>query len=136
MRQEFCYTSVTLKSHVLTCTGERPLACQIEGCYKCIVQHSSRSFHERNHSDDAPNICTDSGRAFFEYGKTAPAFHSSHRHSPIKVPRVSFNSFRKQSTMAMHRRVHSDARPFPCSQGLTELISEISWTSPVQALVH
>jgi len=107
-------TTTTLKSHILTHTGERPLACRIEGCDKRFAQHSTRAFHERTHSDDAPHICPDCGRAF-KHPITLRLHSTVHTDvRPYKCPECP-KSFRKQSVMSMHLRVHSDARPFSCS---------------------
>ena len=43
-----------------------------------------------------------------QYGNAAPAFHGMSAPSALRA-------FRKQSAMAIHLRVHSEARPFSCS---------------------
>jgi len=107
-------TSTTLNTHVMTHTGERPLACRVPGCTKRFTQHSTRSFHERTHSDDMPHICAVCGRRFKH--AVGVRIHMS-VHTGRKPHRCDICAmvFRRACDLQRHSMRHSAERPYSCS---------------------
>lgn len=107
-------TAGALKLHVMTHTGERLLACRVAGCNKRFAQHSTRSFHERTHSDDMPHICAVCGRRF-KHATTVRLHMSVHTgYKPYQCPSCPM-VFRRTCHLQQHLRIHTGERPFACS---------------------
>ena len=103
----------TLNSHVMTHTGERRIPCRVAGCNKRFTQHSTRSFHERTHSDDMPHMCAVCGRRF----KHAVGVHLHMSvHTGYRPHQCSScpMTFRRSCDLQRHSRVHSAERPYQC----------------------
>ncbi|XP_063059594.1 zinc finger protein 260-like isoform X2 [Engraulis encrasicolus] len=108
-----CASRVSLESHLMIHTGEKPFKCSECGTH--FRHKTNLNVHMKTHSDDKPFACETCGKSF----RTKDG-RSSHQkmHGGEKLYGCALcgSTFLRLNELKTHKRLHSGERPYVCTE--------------------
>jgi hypothetical protein len=106
-----------LKEHARTHTGEKPYACQVEGCGYTCSDSSALAKHTRRHTGEKPYACQVEGCGY-TYAQSQHLVTHARTHTGEKPYACQVEgcgkAFSGSGSLAKHTRTHTGEKPYAC----------------------
>ncbi|KAK7487447.1 hypothetical protein BaRGS_00021288 [Batillaria attramentaria] len=105
-------SKVTLKSHMVTHTSDRPFKCRM--CEATFRHYKSRYNHEKTHTGKKEHVCSTCGKSFYQKSNLVihTYTHSEERNWKCKWCSKAYPS---EQGLRRHEKAHIDLKPYKCS---------------------
>ena len=116
-RDIVCEESGCRTSHKRTHTGEKPYACDFEGCEAAFGQSGTLTEHKRTHTGEKPYACDFEG-CEAAFGSSSTLTVHKRTHTGEKPYACDFEgceaAFGESGQLTKHKRTHTGEKPYAC----------------------